>query len=331
MTTAARNVAVTAREGAQLNAGATFAISYSGARAMERAQQIEDLQMRIEQLTAIKNGKSNDELANDSILELAAAVTSDDLSELYSIEMNVDAYILSGTELASGNEEEQIAELQAEITELAAASSSDTVYITTEKAGTFSHKVDGFENVTPDDLRGLTTSGAYELFTSAENVGKSVGKMVYGIKWYYVTIMDEEDVAKLTVGGSASVEFSKSYSASLTMTVESISVPEDGKCAVVFSCSKYMQDVAALREMTGEVVFGRESGIRVPRKAVHVSDSGKTYVFILEGLRAKAVNIEITNESGDYYMVSEDKSDLRVGDLIILSAANLYDGAVVAE
>ena len=171
-----------------------------------------------------------------------------------------------------------------------------------------------------------------KLFASSKRVGSSViGKLVHGIKWYYVTTMDEEAAVKLKPGGNAKLRFSKTYSAELNMKVESVGQEQNGKCVVVFSSTKYLQDVTALREMMAEIVFDSETGIRVPQEAVHVDENGKTFVYILEGLRASAVHVDITDENGDYYMVAESKNGLRTGDRIIVKANNLYDGAVVAD
>ncbi|MGM9522436.1 MAG: HlyD family efflux transporter periplasmic adaptor subunit [Oscillospiraceae bacterium] len=325
------NIAVTALEGDKVAAGEAVAVRYNGSKAMERAAEIQDIQMRIAQLTAVKNGKSNDELASESLIALSSAVASGDLDELYSLEMNIDAYIISGSELASGDEAEEIARLEEELRRLTEVSTSDTVRITVDSAGTFSHVADGFEKVSPEKLEGITPSGLKKLFSSPEKVGDDViGKLISGIKWYYVTVMDEQSASKLTVGGRAKVEFSRTYSAALTMTVESVSLPEDGECAVVMSCKDFMQDVASLREMSGEIVFAVQSGVRVPKDALHVEEDG-TYVYILEGLRASKVYVDIIAESGDYYMVEETRDGLRINDRIIVKADNLYDGAVVAE
>lgn len=116
------------------------------------------------------------------------------------------------------------------------------------------------------------------------------------------------------------------------MLVESISPAEDGLCAVVFSSDKYMQDVAALRGATAEIVFGTLTGISVPREAVHVvtdEDQIENVVYVLQGISAVEVPVNIIAENGDYYMVEETRDGLRVGDIIIVRAKELYPGAVV--
>ncbi len=332
LTASGSNIAVTVTEGAKLASGETVAVRYSGSTAMERAGQISEIQMKIRQLNAIKNGKSEDELSKETVISLSKAVSSGDLSQLYELEQDVDAYIISGTALATGNEDVEIAALEDQLRGLSQSASSDTGRVAAPFSGTFSFVTDGFEGVKPSDMEGLTVSQYEALFASAKTVPSgTVGKMVRGIKWYYATEVDEENARKLTVGNSVTLVFSRNYSAELKMKVESVSLPEDGRCAVVFSSDRYMQDVAAVREVSAEIVFETQSGIAVPKEAVHLNEEGETVCYVLEGITAHETGVRILAESGDYYMAEETHDGLREGDIIIVRAANLYDNAVVEE
>ncbi len=330
ITASGSNLAVTVTEGAKVSKGETLAVRYSGSTAMERAQKISEIQLRIRQLTALKNGKSEDRLSSETVMSLAKAIASGDLSGLYDIQQDVDAYIISGSALATGNEAQEIEALEGELRSLSQSSSADTVRVTAPFSGTFSFTADGLESVTPADVENLSDTQFHNLFSSPKTVPETaVGKLVRGIKWYYATEMDEKSAQKLHAGGSAHLIFSRTYSADLTMTVESVSLPENGRCAVVFSSTKYMQDVAALRGATAQVVFDTLSGVSVPREAVHLNDEGETVVYILEGISAHETPISIIAENGDFYMAENDRDGLRVGDTIIVRANNLYDNAVV--
>jgi hypothetical protein len=128
------------------------------------------------------------------------------------------------------------------------------------------------------------------------------------------------------------VAFSKTYSNTISMKVEKVgAVDSDGNCVVLLSSTKYIQDVVSIRDMTGEIVLSATTGVQVPREGMHIDDDGQTYVYILKGLRAERVDVNILGESGDFYMVEATSSGLRSGDEIITQASNLYDGAVVAK
>lgn len=330
LTASGGNIAVTATEGSKLAVGETVAVRYVGSAAMERAQRISEIQLRISQLTAIKNGKSDDELSGSAIQRLSAIVSSRDLSDLYGVERDVDAYIISGSALATGNEAQEIARLEEELRGLSQVMSNDTSSITAPYSGTFSFAVDGYERIRVDELEGLTVSGFKSLFSQpGPTDADAVGKLARGIRWYYVTAMDEKSALKLTPGKSVNVTFSRTYSAQLQMNVYSVSQPENGECCVVLSCDKYLQDVTAVREATAEIVFGTMTGVSVPREAVHLNDKGETVVYILEGVRANEIVVNILAESGDLYLVEETRTGLRINDRIIVRASNLYDGAVV--
>ena len=144
-----------------------------------------------------------------------------------------------------------------------------------------------------------------------------------------MTKVDEAAAKKLRVGSVERLIFSKNYSSTLDMTVDSMSIAEDGKCAVVFRCDKYLQDVVGLRDVSAQIVFGTLTGVSVPREAVHLNEKGESVVYILEGVTAHETAINIIAESGDYYMVEATRTGLREGDLAIVRANNLYDGAVV--
>ena len=324
------DLAVTATEGARLSKGETVAVRYSGAAAMERAQRISEIQLRIRQLTAVMNGKTDDELSGSAIRDLSRLVLSEDLGKLYSVERDVDAYIISGSALSSGGEAAEIARLEAELHTLAQSAESDTQRLTAPFAGTFSFSVDGFEDLGPEDLQDLTPSGFRALFSEARDPeADAVGRLARGIRWYYVTVLDEKSALRLTPGKQVNLSFSRTYAAQVSMRVESVSQPEEGECCVVLSSDRYLQDTAALREATAEIVFGTLSGVSVPREALHLNDEGQTVVYILEGVRAREVPVTVLTETADLYMVKETRGGLRVNDQVIVRAASLYDGAVV--
>ena len=324
------NVAVTAQEGAKLAAGEVLAYRYVGATAMERAQRIGELRQRIRQLMALKNGRNSETLAKETMLRLSSLVSSGDLTGVYDLEPDVDAYIISGTTLATGDEDSEIAALQAELDGLLSASSSDTERITAPWAGTFSSIADGYEDIDPENLEDMSPDYVDRLFSTPAAVPENaIGHLARGTRWYYVTTVDESAAKKLRVGGTADLIFSRTYSAELKMTVDSVGISEEGRCAVVFRCDKYLQDVVGLRDASAQIVFGTMSGVSVPREAVHLSETGESIVYILEGVTAHKTAINIIAESGDYYMVEATRTGLREGDTAIVRCNNLYDGAVV--
>ena len=326
---ASGNVAVIISDGGKVSSGQTVAFKYNGSRAMERAQEINSLRMRIQQLEAARSGKSGQEMAQESLLALSGAMASGDLAEIYSIAQNVETYIIAQEDVGALDVDGQIQGLQEQLQSLMAQSASDTDLITAPFDGTFTSAVDGLEGVSPEDLAGLAPGELEDMFSSPSDTGGAIGKLIQGITWYYAAIVDEDATVWLSPGERVRLDFQRTYSESLDMTVESVGESQNGKCVVVFSCDRFMQDVASLREMSATIVFESLSGIRVPKEAVHVDEEGGTYVYILEGLQASQVYVDIIGESGEYYMAQETGQGLRAGDQIITRANGLYDGAVV--
>ena len=328
------SISVTAGEGERVASGAAVAMSYSGSAALERAESIRELELQIEQIEAALSGKSVEESARECIVSLSESVGKGDLSNLDAILLGIDTYI-TGSGMS-----DDTAELTAALSTLKTRLGSlkqtrgGTTSITAPFSGVFSSYVDGFESVSPEDFSNSTTpDDVRSMFAEADSVGSNVfGKLVSGIRWYYVTVMDKQSAAKLSGYSKVSVEFTRTYSNTITMSVAYMgAVDENGECVVVLSSSQYLQDVLGVRDMTAKIILSASSGIQVPKEAIHIDDGGKTFVYVLKGLQAQRTDVEILGETEEHYLVSSKNTDLRVGDEIITRASQLYDGAVVAR
>ncbi len=326
---AGSGIVVTAESGKRAAAGEQIAVQYNGSEAWRRAAQMQELYAHISQLTAMQTGKTRSELADESILSLSKCVTSGDLTDLYTVTLDIETYILS--ENGDGSDyTSELETLNASLDALTAeaAAASDTTAISAPVPGIFYEMTDGYEYISPDALEDIRVDDYDSLIGSPEADSGVIGKLVTDERWYYVTVIDEDSAAKLDSKSTVQATFSMTYSADLTMDITYISPVEDEKCVLVLSCDRYIQNVLGVRDADCEIIFSSENGIRVPRAAAHVDDDGTTYVYILEGLRAKRVDVTVLRESGDVYMVASD-SALRVGDTLIVQAQNLYDGAVM--
>jgi multidrug efflux pump subunit AcrA (membrane-fusion protein) len=88
-----------------------------------------------------------------------------------------------------------------------------------------------------------------------------------------------------------------------------------------------MSDVLSMRFQDAELVLSEESGLRIPRKGLHVDDRGNACVYVQTALVVEKKLVQVQRDYGDYYMVTSDT--LRAGDQVIVSAKNLYVGKVV--
>ena len=82
------------------------------------------------------------------------------------------------------------------------------------------------------------------------------------------------------------------------------------------------------RQADGSLILRSCTGIRVPRDAVHTDEFGQTFVYILEGLQAKRVDVTLLEEYSGFWYIRTGE-ELRAGMEIITEAKDLSDGKVV--
>jgi len=80
------------------------------------------------------------------------------------------------------------------------------------------------------------------------------------------------------------------------------------------------------------VIFRTYEGLRVPKEALRVGESGQVGVYVLEGVNAVFKAVDILYDEGDTYVVRLDKSstgNLWPGDEVLLTDALKFEGKVV--
>jgi len=312
------------KDGEKVASGQVVAVEYTSREAIETASEIRALRLQIAQLET--TGSSIGTIRLGSVLTLARAVQSGDLSSLDGMKLDIETYVFSMPGVAP-----KLPELQERLQELEQRNAG-LREISAPVSGIFSQTIDGYENVGPRALSDITPSGLTGLFSVPSGLA-GAGKLVTEFRWYFAAAMSAEDAARLSAGRSITVQFSGAYNASVDMTVESVGKKEEDKCVVLFTCDKGVHDLAATRQLRAEIVFNVVSGIRVPKEAIHLDDNAVKFVYLQTGVRAERVDVEILHESGDIYIVRdglETGSPLRAGSTIIVKANNLFDGKVVA-
>lgn len=330
-------VTLLAGEGEKLASGQAVAVSYGGETALERAGEIRTLQLQIKEAEAdvALSAQQEKAAAEAGVFALSDAIEHNDLESLEALTLDIEKTIFTSTAVKISDEE--LAGLKNKLAALL-AENTDTSTVYAPVSGVFSSTVDGYEAIGPDKLADLTPSSLQSLFGPAPNQSvTNLGKMITGITWYYAAVMDAADAQKLDGKSTASLQFVKSYTARLDMNIMNIGAEEDGKCVVVFSAKRGLSDMTVLRKLTAEVEFSSTTGLSIPKAAVyHDSDvtSDKTYIYLLTGLQAEQVDVEIIGENGDCYIVTdgaENGTVLREGCDVIIEGKELYDGKVVGR
>ncbi len=234
----------------------------------------------------------------------------------------------------------QVSSLEAQEKALIAGLGDAYTEITASQSGYFYMGVDGYESVFSADKVDDMTVADFDSMISAEpesESGYAIGKIVTGFKWYVATEIDVEDMKKYTVDREYDIMFPYNSDVIISMNLERVIVPENGKrCVLVFSSSENPQDFNYLRAQSVYIIREEYTGYKVPSSAIRVKD-GVRGVYILSGSTVHFKKIIPLAEADGYFIVEEQDtmSDDSVAnylgycDLVITSGKDLYEGRVI--
>lgn len=158
-------------------------------------------------------------------------------------------------------------------------------------AGIFSSYCDGFEATTPD---GTPTERSLP-----EN---AVGRIVHG-GWFFVSNSTKFD--KFYVGQDVTLLLPEECPATVVSTKND---------KVVFRCRQCLGAVINARSLTVDVRIGSQSGVKLPKDAVHSDENGE-YVYVLRANAAVRCDVETLSTDGKSCLVRG--TELRRGMEII--------------
>ena len=343
-------------EGERVGVGQAVAYLYQSEEAVARQQTIRALTLEAEQLRAAMtltdtgDAARLDETIIRQTVELRSAAAQKDFTALEDQVLDLKSTVLQraytyGQE-GTGALQTRLTELRGEIDALRSQAERDTRAVTAPASGTFSALVDGYEGVvTPDSLADLTPDSLAQLLDQKMTEDSAaLGKLITDPTWYFAALVPAETAQRLLPGHQVTLRFSRDFSGDLSATVESVGEGE-GQVVVILSSQDGLARTTLLRRQTVELIFDSRTGLRVPKQAVHLTeetvtdpDTGEEEtrtvygVYAVVGARAEFKPVEILEDSGEFYLVTpvaSDKTALRAGDEIVVSARDLYDGKVV--
>ena len=343
-------------EGERIGAGQTVAVLYRDSEALERKKQIQQLTLEAELLqyatTQSEPGGGVAQLEND-VVRAAVALRADGAAgEFGRLEDQVldlkRAVLKRDYTYGAGVDNSHLSQISAQLRALQTRSAQDTSRVYAKEEGTFSAQVDGYEGVNPQSAAQLTPAGLKELMKQG---GKSdenaLGKIITANRWCLAANLPVRAAERLSVGGEAVVRFAGDFDRDVTMRVDAISQPEEGRCMVLFSSDRYLANTTLLRRQTVEIIFESDQGLRVPKDAVHIltktvtdKETGQqkkvstTGVYALVNGQAEFKTVRTMAEGTQFYVVQSldtGKRVLRPGTQVIVRARDLYDGKVVQE
>ena len=328
-------VSLLAENGEEVAANSAVAVAVQNQSSLDVAHRANEVETEINylrgllsRLSTASDNAEQESAVRTAVYRLAEASMQEDAGELDSSTATLSTLLRGG---AAENSEQELSSLLDELTNLR-SSLGEKDYLYAPATGIFSDETDGFEGLTPAVLDGISPEGVENLRTQGSEVPDDVvGKIVTNHAWYYAAVMAEKDADRLRVGDVTSLDFGYRSSRTVRASVRSISPTDrDGKVAVVFRCSSALAETLSLRLAEAEVVFRTYSGLRVPKKAVHVED-GKTVVYTVSAGQMERKSVDILYTGEDFYLVEagSEGGSLRAGNELIVSGKDLKDGNVV--
>lgn len=339
---------LTHTEGERVAAGSAVATVYRSEDALAQAQELQALTEQLAQLRSAQSAVSDasavlrlDGDIRGDVVALRAACASGSYDALDSLGSELKTAVLRRAYAYrdTGELSARIKELSAAIDALTAALRGTSSTIEAPFAGTYSAAVDGYESVlTPELLETLTPSG-FDAITPAA-ASSTVGRIIEGDEWHFVTVLSEQDAARLRKNQSLMLRMSSGVGFDLPATVERIGKAEDGRCVLVLTGDDYLSHLTLLREQNAELILHAYEGLRIPKNALRVGEDGRSGVYCLVGLTAYFKSVNILYQGPDYCLVEPGEATgetenqvllytLRANDEVIISANDLYNGKVI--
>lgn len=339
------------QEGEKVAAGATVALVYQNAEAMQDRREAKELRLQLEQLNYAM--RRNDSMGDTNKLdgqlvttlaELKTAASNGELGGLEEQGLELRSLVLKRTGDLTTNSQslsalkEAAAGIEARLKTLNNSSGQLTRHVTVNRSGIFSGLADGYEDrLSPDMLDGLTVGQLDQLLQGRTEASQTaIGKLITGSTWYFATSVDDASAKRLEEGKQYTLAFTGDFDKEISMKLERLGSSEGGRRMAVFSSDRYLSQVTLTRMGTATLVFERFSGVRVPDKALRVrtNDDGTTTlgVYTLVGRQAEFKSVEIVREGEGFYILrgtDTNRKVLRPGDTIILSNQELYNGKVI--
>lgn len=329
-------------DGEKVSKGGAIANIYSTQQESQAYSDINALEKKIsalEEITAYNNTDAVDmDLLNNridaSLLSVLTACQDGTFQDSADSDSQLLKY-LNRKKIALGEEADYasaIAGLKAQLATLSAASPVAKANITSTVSGYFVSTADGFESVlTPDAAKTMTPEQFQSLETAPATEG-TVGKIVSDYTWYISCVVPLKDSAAFKIGDSVKIKTTLNSASELKVTVEAINLGAGDDVLMVFACHNMNGELATVRSIPITVVTGEYSGLRISNEAVRIVD-GKSGVYVISGMQAKFVEINIIHSAGGYTLCelnpTNSTDELRLYDEVIEKGRNLYDGKII--
>ncbi len=239
----------------------------------------------------------------------------------------------------------QLEQLKSRLTLLKSTLGTPLGSIKAEKSGYFLSVTDGYEGILTTDKLERITPEFLEGLTPEKNQDPSViGKLVSDYRWYIAASISINDSLQFKAGETLKILTGINNCPEIKVTVDRVNMSvSDDRAVVIFSCNQINSELSTIRTATMTVVKNTYSGLKVNTKALRfkneqsetpdgtVSSSPVTGVYVLHGMTAKFVPVNIIYSNSGYAIceLSKEDGELKLYDEIIVKGKNIYDGKII--
>lgn len=179
-------------------------------------------------------------------------------------------------------------------------------------SGYVSCVTDGYEAVLTPEF--VTSASAEALFSASPQVREDAfGRLILGQTWYFAAPMPNRN---LRVGQTVTLCVGELRCTAKVLRAQDV---------LLLACAQNLQEMTDLRRQEAKIVLRTLRGLRVPNEAIY-HENGQTFVYVLEGQRARRKQIEIVLREDNSVLA---EGELREGAQVIVTNTELTDGMVL--
>lgn len=329
-------------DGEKVKVGTPLAYTYASEASLNEAQRRAELQdeldllLKVESLIKANNIPTVTDLSRNtdvSLSALAEAVALGDYTHLDDLILQVQEQVNIGAALTGSTKalEERIDKLESTASK---QMSSSVLYSSRE--GYFSYSVDGFEKSYSTDLIGNISAEQLQQMLQQEYPLQedTLGKVVNGTEWYYVTTVPADRAGDFPEGSAVTVSFAGSTADAVNARVLQVQQESpDADAVITLVGNEVNADTVSRRCSAARISSPAYVGIRFDQKYLRISDGVKG-VYVDAGYTVKFKPVDIIYEGDGYYLsrlnyTGEDY--LNIFDRLIDTKADLHDGMSISD
>ncbi|MBO5955432.1 MAG: hypothetical protein J6Q10_01370, partial [Clostridia bacterium] len=208
------------------------------------------------------------------------------------------------------------------------------------KAGVFTARVDGLEEIltnqalkelSPASIKELDKKSVQAKVSSKVESGKPIGKIVNNFNWNIGVLVPFEFAEDMDEGDIVDIRFTDIDVKTIKGTITRISPEEGGKVVLVINTNKYVDMIYSSSRVNVEIIKHHYEGFKLPSKSIRILD-GKTGVYVIRNDKAHFISVDILYNSKEWVIAAESVaggSTIKLYDELIVDGKNLYDNKVV--